>query len=216
MQIDREEFLRYLGWKGQETDDTFLKKLDDAAKQCLSLAVPRSVVRKYELTDALELKGTGFSLEGNDIRDHLAGCSEIYLMAATIGIGMERELMRLSQKSANAALLFDTAASCAVESYYDDVCDDLQKDNPFLLTARFSCGYGDFPLTAQKDICKLLRTDSQIGLCCDESFLLTPRKSVTAVIGISRIPYVPEKAPVRCTHKCSACKNAGCAFRKTE
>lgn len=60
MQVDREEFLRYLGWKGQKTDDTFLEKLDEAAKHCLSLATPRSVVRKFELTDALELKGTGF------------------------------------------------------------------------------------------------------------------------------------------------------------
>ena len=32
MQVDREEFLRYLGWKGQETDDTFAQKLDEAAK----------------------------------------------------------------------------------------------------------------------------------------------------------------------------------------
>lgn len=63
MQIDREEFLRYLGWKGQETDNTFLQKLDEAAKQCLALTAPRSVVRKFELTDSLELRGTGFFLK---------------------------------------------------------------------------------------------------------------------------------------------------------
>lgn len=216
MQVDREEFLRYLGWKGQETDDTFAQKLDEAAKRALELSDARSVVRRFALTPQFELEGTGFFLEGADIRSHLSGCSSVYLMAATIGFAPERELMRLSRTGAHAALLFDTACSCAVESYCDDVSDDLQKNCPTLLTPRFSCGYGDFPLEAQKTICALLRTDARLGLCCNESFLLTPRKSVTAVIGITDIPYSPERAPARCGHKCSACKNAGCAFRKTE
>ncbi len=50
MQIDRDEFLRYLGWNGQKTEDTLLQKLDEAAKKCLALASPRSVVRKFRLT----------------------------------------------------------------------------------------------------------------------------------------------------------------------
>lgn len=216
MQVDREEFLRYLGWKGQETDDTFAQKLDEAAKHALGASEPRSAVRRFALTREFALAGTGFVLEGKDIRAHLAGCSAVFLMAATIGSAPERELMRLMRASAHAALLFDTACSCVIESYCDDICADLQQGCPTLLTPRFSCGYGDFPLQAQREICALLRTDARLGLCCDESFLLTPRKSVTAVIGITDIPYSPEKAPVRCGHKCAACGNAGCAFRKTE
>ena len=62
-----------------------------------------------------------------------------------------------------------------------------------------------------------LRYFSGVDVDAEEAvFLLTPRKSVTAVIGITDIPYSPEKAPVRCGHKCAACGNAGCAFRKTE
>ena len=212
MQIDREEFLRYLGWKGQEADNTFLQKLDEAAKQCLAMTAPRSVVRKFELTDSLELRGTGFFLEGSDICEHLKGCREIYLMAATVGSAPERELMRLTEKNAYEALLFDTACSCAIECYCDEICDDLQKDCPTALTTRFSCGYGDFPLTAQRDICRILRTDTQIGLCCDESYLLTPRKSVTAVVGITSSP-APQK-PQGCGHKCGGCNKKDCAFRK--
>ena len=64
MQIDRNEFLRYLGWRGQETDEAFTKKLDGAAKRCLELASPRSVCRRFTLTDELELAGTGVFLEG--------------------------------------------------------------------------------------------------------------------------------------------------------
>ena len=74
MQIDRDEFLRYLGWNGQENDDTFLQKLDEAAKKCLAAATPKSVVRRFDLTKEFELAGTGFVLQGQDIRNHLSGC----------------------------------------------------------------------------------------------------------------------------------------------
>ena len=212
MNIDRNEFLRYLGWKGQKTDETLLRKLDEAAERCLNIAQPRSVVRRFALDENLTLAGTRFALKGSDIRRHLQGCGEIYLFAATIGVEAERELARLQCRNAYEALLFDTAASCAVESYCDDVCADLQKSCGRRLTDRFSCGYGDFPLTAQKEICAILRTDAKIGLCCDESFLLTPRKSVTAVVGITDLPAA-ESVPRGCGRKCAACSNANCAFR---
>ena len=134
--------------------------------------------------------------------------------AMTIGVGAERELMRLSAKSENEALLFDTAASCAVESYADDICGDLEKSCGRRLTPRFSCGYGDFPLEAQKDICKILKTDTRIGLCCDESFLLTPRKSITAIAGITDEPAPEKPQGSGCGHKCGGCAKRDCAFRR--
>lgn len=215
MEIENNELLRYLGWKGQEIDEALQNKLDEAAKRCLDTAEPRSVVMRLALHGDFTLGGTGFYLEGDDIKKHLAGCKEVYLMAMTIGVGAERELMRLSAKSANEALLFDTAASCAVESYADDVCADLEKSCGKKLTSRFSCGYGDFPLEAQRELCKILKTDTRIGLCCDENYLLTPRKSITALAGITQEP-AGERPQGGCGHKCGGCKNTACAFRKGE
>ena len=215
MDIEQNELLRYLGWKGQEIDDALQEKLDEAAKRCLEIASPRSAVMRFALDGNFTLVGTGFALAGNDIRRHLAGCREVYLMAATVGIGAERELARLTAKSTEQALLFDTAASCAVESYADDICADLEKTCGRRLTARFSCGYGDFPLEAQKDICKILRTDTRIGVCADENCLLTPRKSITALIGITD-EAAPAEKEHGCGHKCAACANRGCAFRKED
>ena len=113
MQVDRAEFLRYLGWRGQETDDVLLEKLDEAAKRCLDIAAPRSTVRRFTLNERWELGASGFCLEGNDVRAHLAGCREVYLFAATLGAAAERELAKLNARSAYEALLFDTACSCA-------------------------------------------------------------------------------------------------------
>lgn len=214
MQIDRGEFLRYLGWRGQETDGAFLENLDRAARRCLDVAEPRSTARRFTLNERWELGNTGVVLEGGDIRAHLGGCREIYLFAATLGIAAERELAKLSSQGAYEALLFDTACTCAIESYCDDVCEDLQKSCGRRLLPRFSCGYGDFPLEAQRDICRLLRTDTAIGLCCDESCLLTPRKSVTAVVGITDEP--PAAAEKKGCGNCAACKHTGCAFRRRD
>lgn len=219
MEIDRTELLRYLGWRGQELDGTMLEKLDGAAKRCLGIAEPRSVMRRFALNEDLSLGETGFRLEGEDIKKHLAGCREVYLIAATIGLAAERELAKLSAVSMEQALLFDTAASCAVESYCDDICEDLENHCQRALTSRFSCGYGDFPLTAQKEIYRILDTEKKIGLYADKNYLLTPRKSVTAVAGITDAP-AQARAQINCgngcNNRCGSCGKTDCSFRKTE
>ena len=183
MEIRQTELLRYLGWKGQEFDETLQNKLEEAAKRCLELARPRCVVKKFAISHDMRI-ADDFALEGQDVAAHLAGCTELYLFAATVGADAEREISRLfAAGKANDALLLDSAATCAVESYADEICVDLQAGETFALTERFSCGYGDFPLSAQPKILRLLSADTKIGLCSDESFLLSPQKSVTALIG---------------------------------
>lgn len=211
MEIDKKELLRYLGWKGQETDEQLYKKIEDAAKRCLDFATPRSVVKKFTLNEDFSLGETGFILQGKDIRAHLQGCFEVYLMAFTLGSAVERETARLSVTSMTEALLFDTAASCAIESYCDDICIDLENSCKKSLTPRFSCGYGDFPLESQKDICRILETQKRIGLIADENFLLNPRKSVTALAGITASPA---KKGQGCYGKCAGCNKNDCQFRK--
>lgn len=210
MEIDKKELLRYLGWKGQETDEQLYKKIEDAAKRCLDFATPRSVVKKFTLNEDFSLGETGFILQGKDIRAHLQGCFEVYLMAFTLGSAVERETARLSVTSMTEALLFDTAASCAIESYCDDICIDLENSCKKSLTPRFSCGYGDFPISAQKDICALLNTPTRIGVCVDENYTLSPLKSVTAVIGILK-----EGAKRgACASRCAICSKTNCVYRR--
>ena len=211
MNIDRREMLRYLGWRGQEIDAATDAAIERVSRLCLDVARPKHVVRKFDYRDGA-LVGTGFVAEGKDIRRHLGGCDRVLLFAATLGAQIERESERLFARSARDGLLFDTAASCAIESYCDEVCDALQRETG-ALTARFSCGYGDFPIQAQHDICALLSTDTKIGLCADVGGSLVPRKSVTALIGIKRdgAPF-----PFLKSDKCARCANKNCAARDTE
>lgn len=213
MEIQKNELLRYLGWRGQEMDDSLQTRLDNAAKLCMEIARPRCTAKKFILTDEMRLEGTDVRLEGKDIRAHLAGCRAVYLFAATLGIEPKRETDRLfAEGKATEALLLDTAASCAIESYVEDICSDLQNSESRSLTACFACGYGDFPLSVQPTLLRLLSADTRIGLCTDETFALMPEKSITAFVGITDRPAEREK--YACGNKCARCKHGGCAYRK--
>ena len=78
------------------------------------------------------------------------------------------------------------------------------------LRPRFSPGYGDFPLSAQKEILDGLEAGKRIGITLTEGYLMMPSKSVTAVIGVSR-------TPAACTIEgCEACGKKDCAFRRCQ
>ena len=53
------------------------------------------------------------------------------------------------------------------------------------LTMRFSPGYGDAPLQASADVIAALDATRRIGLAMTKRFMMTPVKSVTAIIGVS-------------------------------
>lgn len=111
------------------------------------------------------------------------------------------------------ALILDSCASAAVENLCDNLETDLRAEveaEGLFLTDRFSPGYGDLPLSFQRDFCALLNAQRQIGLTVSESSLLIPRKSVTAVLGISHWPR---------TTRSSGCANCNlfetCQIRKS-
>lgn len=212
MNVDRREMLRYLGWRGQQIDPATDEAMDRMSAKCLECARPKYTVRRFAFSDGV-LEGSGFAPQGRDIARHLAECREVYLFAATLGAAIERELDRTFAVSARDGLLLDTAASCAIESYCDEVCARLQSEMGKAFTARFSCGYGDFPLSSQRTICALLRTDTAIGVCVDSGGSLVPRKSVTALIGVrdGGKPF-----PFTKSDKCARCANKTCAARGPE
>ena len=52
------------------------------------------------------------------------------------------------------------------------------------LAARFSPGYGDLPLEFQREIFRALDVPRRIGVSLGSSCLMSPSKSVTAIVGI--------------------------------
>ena len=54
------------------------------------------------------------------------------------------------------------------------------------LVPRYSPGFGDFPLTAQREILSVLDAARAIGVSLTDTLLMVPSKSVSAVIGVKR------------------------------
>ena len=208
MKIDRAEVLRYLGWRGQDLDGKTERALARAEELCLSLCVPRKVVRRFAL-DGMRLAGTDVTLEGADIARHLAGCDEVYLFAATVGGGPENRVRALFYTDPALAVVLDAAATAAVESFADDVEDEIARAAGRPVRSRFSCGYGDLPLAMQRDFIGLLSAGKFAGIAVTEDHLLLPQKSVTALVGAGGAPAEGKD----CGRKCAACGRKDCRYR---
>ena len=160
------------------------------------------------------LEGTRFFPQGKDVREMLSACHETVLLAATLGADSERMLLRAQTKSAADALILDAVLSAAIEAVCDRMEETLREKlaaQALYLTDRFSPGYGDMPLAQSGQICEVLNAGRSIGLTVSQSGILMPRKSVTAVLGISRTQVL--RRPKGC-EGCSARQT--CAFARRE
>lgn len=114
---------------------------------------------------------------------HLAGCTRVLLFAATVGMGVERYLTGLSALSVSKRYFADAVSSAMIE----DACNLLQAKIALQygkLTPRFSPGYGDLPLSVQPALLARLDAARRVGITLSPSLLMTPKKSVTALIGV--------------------------------
>lgn len=219
-QVDTAEALRYLGWGGQPLDDDLAARLDRAAQACGGLE-PRGAFASFPLAGAVDgedgepcavlLAGTSFALEGRAIAEHLAGAREAALLAVTLGLESERLLRREQALSAVDGMLADACASSLVESAADSLSRAVAEDasaRGLHAGPRFSPGYGDFPLDAQRGFVRALGADKALGISVTDGCLLVPAKSVTAVVGLfDRPPDAadPEGAASR-PGDCASCR----------
>ena len=140
---------------------------------------------------------------------NLSGCNEAILFCATIGMEIDRLIAKYGRISPSKAVLFQAIGAERIEAlcgaFNDEITETYQKDGLYT-KPRFSPGYGDYPLEAQKDIFRVLDCYRKIGVSLNESMLMSPSKSVTAIIGIS-------KEKTECKNSCSLCGKTDCAFR---
>ncbi len=198
----RKEALRYLGCKGEPDSQT--DELLTAAEKALETNVRPDfcwrVINKAECEHILI---------GEDIKNHLSDSQKVIIFAATLGAEADR-LIRMAEVSNMAyAVVLDAYASALIESYCDSCEEKMKQRTGGNYTWRYSPGYGDYPISLQREFIKLLSADKKIGLTATESHILVPRKSVTAIIGITG----SERDKYR--NKCDSCSmKETCRLRK--
>ena len=187
---DPAEILRYLGCTVSPAPAELVRAVEQGCRDVLEAARPRTVWRRFPL-QGRQVAGTSLALEGRDILEHLEGCGEVILMAATLGPDVERLLMRSGVQDLSRAVVLDACASGVIEAVCNALEEDLRREQRargLWLTGRFSPGYGDLPLSHQREICTVLDVQRRIGLTLSATGLMIPRKSVTALLGLSDRP----------------------------
>lgn len=232
--IKKSEVLRYLGYKNQPIDAELSSLVDDCITECTQISVPRYCYKIMECSpfystipgeetdceaglppDGIRLSGTNIMLKGNDIASHLGYATKVAVIAATLGASYDRFMIKTQTRSVTRGLILDACGS----EYIENICDSVEleiaqlaSDEGLCITTRFSPGYGDFPLEQQSEILQLLNAERQIGLTCTPSYIMLPRKSVTAVIG-----FIPVEASScnKSGHACDICQfTNNCTLKK--
>ena len=210
--INRREVLRYLGYKNQEADENVSRIVEDCLELLWKNVSPKYRVREFPLTLGADnrIDGEVFQTKSRNLSVNLKDCEKILVFAATLGVGADYLIQKYNRLEMSRAVILQAASAAMIEEYCDQVCSALKEEYEArgeYLRPRFSPGYGDFPISCQRALLRALEAPKRIGLTATETMMLTPTKSVTALVGLS-----PEAAPCR-PGGCRACGKADCAFR---
>ena len=130
--------------------------------------------------------GNGGFLPGKNFAESIDGCTKLWCAAATVGEAIVAA--RDTHDSVAVQSIFDAVGSECADSAMDFLHQrairEFLRRNERVSPRRYSPGYGDMPLSAQKLFFELLRLE-EMGLVLTNDFLITPEKTVTAWAGIS-------------------------------
>ena len=209
--INRKEILRYAGAKESLFETEAL--LDICLSEVMDKLTYKVCCAHFPLSFCNECIDLSFmKIKSFALRKNLKDCSSFVLFAATVGIELDRLISRYGRISPSKALMMQAIGAERIESLCDAfdnmVADEARKMGKSTMQ-RFSPGYGDFPIDAQKDFFRVLDPYRKIGLSLNESLLMSPSKSVTAIIGIA------DKEVKTAKTDCGLCNKKDCTFRRT-
>ena len=177
------EALRYAG--ARRDDSATEARLLDAYREAAPHLSYTAVYRIFDITADGDTVTVGpIQVTSRTLSGALSGCRRAMLLAATVGARFDRLLLREGRLSPARALLFEAIGAERAEALLDALEGHITEALGASLSRRVSPGYGDLPLALQKEIFPLLDCERRLGLTLSESLLMSPKKSVTAFIGI--------------------------------
>ena len=143
-------------------------------------------IRPSDYSTTVTLRFADVTLQSRDLGRNLSGCSQVALLAATIGPQVDALIRRYSSLNPVYASILQATGAMFIEELVDLVNSEIKKiaaAQGLKTKPRYSPGYGDVPLQVQKDFFRLLPC-TRIGLTLMDTLIMAPEKSVTAFVGI--------------------------------
>lgn len=212
--VRKHEIYRYLGYskrKQVEPTEEIDALIDECIQDLQKVITPQSVYKRLKLNwlDHETIEVGGMQVTSKSLAKNLAGCQEVFLFGATIGIGVDRLIKRAELTKMAKAAIYQATGAEMVECVCDELNEKLRQEvsqEGLFLKPRFSPGYGGTPLTLQRDFERILKMSS-IGITLTDTCLMVPSKSVTAFIGIT-------DKKTKSLSGCAACDQQDCPSRK--
>ncbi len=183
------EAIRYLGYGKTSIDEKTLGMIQESFEELEKISELKSIYRFFELSEKDdELQFGNSQIKSKSLQKNLTGCMWVVLFGATMGLIVDRKIRTYELTDMTKAVVMQACAAAMLEEYCDNVQEEIAMDlstKQLYLRQRFSPGYGDFSLLHQKDILCMLDASKTIGLAMTDGYMLTPTKSITAVIGVS-------------------------------
>lgn len=207
---NKDEILRYCGVK--ESTAEIENLICDCLRECKDAFSYKVSYIETSVKISDNIVDFGFAkTKSSALSKNLAGCKSAVLFAATVGMGIDRLIFKYSRISAAKAVVLQAVGAERTEALCNAFCDDLKNDlgrKNLFVRPRFSPGYGDFSVEFQKEMFSVLDCNRKIGLSLNESMIMTPSKSVTAVMGIS------DRICKMNNENCFYCDMKNCNFRR--
>lgn len=207
----KNEILRYLMAPPGPEMDALVQK---AAGMVEAAAAPKSLARPFPLAfgeNSVIL--AGHEISSRNLFAHLKGCTQVWLMAVTLGAGVDSLIRRSAVTDPALAPVLQAAAAAYTEEQADLAQEEIQAaaaGEGLFLRPRYSPGYGDFALEEQGFFFSALEIGKRLGVTLTDSFMMVPTKSVTAVVGLSPDPSLCHIG------RCMTCDMTNCPFRKED
>ncbi len=215
MDIRTKEAVRYLGYGRCVVDDQTLQLIQEVFSELEMIAEPKYIYRIFELSflNENELQIGKLVARSQSLYRNLHGCDSVVLMGITLGTSVDRRMKQLEVLDMSKAVVFQACAATYLEERCDKLQDEIAKQlekEACYLRPRFSPGYGDFSVLHQREVLDMLEAPKHIGLTLTDGYMLTPTKSVTAIIGVSQ---TKESCHQR---GCKECTKEDCNYRRSE
>ena len=186
--IDRKETLRYLRYRNDKVDLVLDDIINKNEAEILKVIDAKYIYKIFDIDirdDYVEFFGSNLKLTGNAIRKHLKDCDKAVVMCATLSAAVDKIIRFKENSSMTEAVVIDALANTAIEQ----VCDKAEENifteyKGYVHTWRFGIGYGDLDISYQQKFLTTLDAQKRIGVCVTDNHILTPKKSVTCIIGL--------------------------------
>lgn len=214
LNVFQQEVYRYLGYGKNMPEGEIKDLIEKCIIKVIEEAVPQSVYSLVPIKSMEEELDLTYGIVSSDsLKRNLAGCTHTILFAATIGPKVDMLIARYSKIDPLNGVIFQAVGAAVIEAYCDSLNNQLKEElnkEGYSLKPRFSPGYGDLPLSFQKDIFQWLQGAKKIGLTLMDSLIMAPSKSVTAIIGITSCKNKIEEQE---SCDCKKCEKKDCEYR---